>query len=134
MRNPSVIALSFLAFLAACGTPQEQCIRANTRDLQVLERLIAETEANLARGYAIEEYITTTPRWLPCSVQPRPAADKPAPPPAMCLETVETVQTRPKAIDLGAERAKLASMQAKRAELARAAQKVIAECRALHPE
>ena len=27
-------------FLAACGTPQEQCISANTRDLQVVDRLI----------------------------------------------------------------------------------------------
>ena len=37
--------------LAACGTPQEQCIGAATRDMQVVNRLIAEVQGNLARGY-----------------------------------------------------------------------------------
>ena len=48
--------LTFLALaaLAACGTPQEQCINRNTRDLRTVDRLIAEAEGNLQRGYAYE--------------------------------------------------------------------------------
>ena len=52
--NRSLPVLILLT-LTACGTPQEQCIAANTRDLQVVNRLISETEANLARGYAWKE-------------------------------------------------------------------------------
>ena len=44
-----------LALLAGCGTEQERCIRGNTREYRVLSELLAETEANLARGYAWEE-------------------------------------------------------------------------------
>lgn len=44
-----------LTLLAACGTPQENCIRGNTREFRVLSNLLAETEANLARGYAWKE-------------------------------------------------------------------------------
>jgi hypothetical protein len=42
-------ALLSLLLLTACGTPQEQCINSVTRDMRVVDRLIAETEANLAR-------------------------------------------------------------------------------------
>ena len=44
-----------LSLLAACGTPQQNCIRGNTREYRVLTNLLAETEANLARGYAWKE-------------------------------------------------------------------------------
>lgn len=44
-----------LSLLAACGTPQERCIRGNTGEYRALSRLLAETEANLARGYAWRE-------------------------------------------------------------------------------
>ena len=52
--RPALMILPFLA-LAACATPREQCIGQATRDLRVLNSLIAETQGNLARGYAIEE-------------------------------------------------------------------------------
>ena len=48
------LILAPLLLLTACGTPQEQCISANTRDLQVVDRLIRDSEANLARGYGYE--------------------------------------------------------------------------------
>jgi len=52
--RPALMILPFLA-LAACATPREQCIGQATRDLRVLNSLIAETQGNLARGYAIGE-------------------------------------------------------------------------------
>lgn len=48
------ILLPLLA-LTACGTEQERCIRGNTQEYRVLSGLLAETEANLSRGYAWEE-------------------------------------------------------------------------------
>ncbi|MFD1797417.1 hypothetical protein FQV27_12350 [Paracoccus aurantiacus] len=44
-----------LSLLAACGTPQERCISGNTREYRTLRGLLAESEGNLARGYAWEE-------------------------------------------------------------------------------
>ena len=52
------IAFAFAALpllLVACGTPQERCIRQNTREFRNVSNLLAEVEANLARGYAWEE-------------------------------------------------------------------------------
>lgn len=134
---PRIIpALTFLAALAACGTPQEQCIARETRDLRILDRLIAETEGNITRGYAIEEYTIDISYWGTCLVAQAPDATGVRPPPIAepCLQDREVTRTRPKAIDLGAERSKLASMQDKRRELARGAERAIAQCRAQFPE
>ena len=126
-------ALSALCLLAACGTPQEQCINRNTRDLRTVDRLITETKGNLDRGFAYEEITITTPQWEYCDVPPV-AEGQPAPPPRLCLEDHEETITRPKAIDLADEARKLDGLQAKRAQLARAAAPLIAQCKAEHPE
>lgn len=118
--------------LAACGTPQQQCISGATRDLRVLDRLIVETERNIARGYAMEPVTFSRPVSVDCT--PRPTAKQPNPAPRLCMRTETYSVDRPRAIDLNAERAKLASMQAKRRELARTAEAAVAACRATYPE
>ncbi|MFV0293909.1 MAG: hypothetical protein ACK5II_12150 [Paracoccus sp. (in: a-proteobacteria)] len=50
-----LVPLLPVVLLAACGTPQENCIRKNTREYRVLSNMLTETEANLARGYAWKE-------------------------------------------------------------------------------
>lgn len=129
------ILIPTLLVLAACGTPQQNCISGATRDMRVVDRLIAETEANLQRGYAIEEQVISRTIWVRC--QPyydyeRP--DQPHPGPQMCLDDVDDVVRRPQAIDLNAEAAKLASLKAKRAAQAKAASPYIAACKAQYPE
>jgi hypothetical protein len=52
----------------------------------------------------------------------------------MCRDEVEEIVTRPKAINLEDEAAKLASLKRKRASLAREAQPAIAACKAQYPE
>jgi hypothetical protein len=125
--------------LVACGTPQEQCIARETRDLRIVNRLIAETEGNLQRGYAFEEITISRPVWVQCyPVAARPPVDgKPAPPPAtprLCLDDEEETVTRPKAIDLGAEQSKLDGLKAKRKQLSAAADRSVAACRKAYPE
>ncbi|NEY90905.1 hypothetical protein [Tabrizicola oligotrophica] len=122
---------SFL-LLAACGTPQEQCISINTRDLQVVDRLIRESESNIARGYAIETETVYEPDWIDCT--PMPTAARPKPVRRMCYDQVPVTVRREVAIDLNAEAAKLQSLKAKRASLAAAAEGVIAACRTKYPE
>jgi hypothetical protein len=127
--------LSFLALaaLAACGTPQEQCISRNTRDLRTVDRLIAETEGNLARGYAFETVTIYEDEWVYCPQAPV-AEGQPTPPPRLCLDERPVTEQRPKAIDLNAEARKLDSLKAKRRELARQAKQVIAACKQQYPE
>jgi hypothetical protein len=122
-----------LAGLAACGTPQEQCINRNTRDLRTVDRLIAETEGNLERGYAFETVTVYEDYWAYCPQAPV-AEGQPVPPPRLCLEERPVTEQRAKAIDLNAEARKLDGLQAKRRELARKAEAVIAQCKAEYPE
>jgi len=122
------LILPALALLAACGTPQEQCISYNTRDLRVVDRLIAESEGNLERGYAYEKVTEYEEYWTWCR------SPVEGDPPRMCLQERTKIVDRPKAIDLGAEAAKLDSLKAKHKDLARKAEAVIAQCKAEHPE
>lgn len=128
------LLLPALLILTACGTPQEQCINRNTRDLRTMQKLVDDTQANITRGYALEEYTVWIPVWQICEVQAAVAPGEPTPPPRYCFEQEPETRTRPKAIDLRAEAAKLESLLARRDELARAAEPVIAQCRAQYPE
>ncbi|GGE08054.1 hypothetical protein SAMN05421774_102523 [Gemmobacter megaterium] len=125
--------LLVLGLLAACGTPQEQCIRMGARDLHVMDRLIAESRATLQRGYAIEETEVDNWVWVVCGPPPM-VNGQVAGPPRRCFENVPRIERRPKAVNLVEERAKLASMEAKRRQLAQEAAPVIAACKAKYPE
>ena len=135
----SLSVLPLCVALIACGTPQEQCIARETRDLRVVDRLIAETEGNLVRGYAFEDITLSRIVWVRCDpvIAPPPVEGAPIPAPAaprLCLAEEEETISRPKAIDLGAERSKLAGLKAKRKELSVAANRVIAACQKAYPE
>ena len=80
------LALFSLLALTACGTPQEQCINRNTRDLRTIQRLVDETQANIARGYAIEEYTVYVPVWQICDIPVQTDPNQPPPPPRYCFE------------------------------------------------
>lgn len=122
-----------LATLTACGTPQEQCINRNTRDLRTVDRLIAEAQGNLDRGYAYETITVYEDYWTTCPAPP-PVEGQPPQPPRMCLDERPVTERRPKAIDLNEEARKLDSLKTKRKDLARKAEAVIAQCKAEYPE
>jgi hypothetical protein len=126
------ILLPSLLILTACGTPQERCIGAATRDMRVVDRLIAEVETNIRRGYTLEEVTVYTTQWVDCTPRVKPGT--PAPKPQMCLDDVPQTVTKPKAIDLDAESAKLKSLKTKRAAQAKASAPEIKTCKAQFPE
>lgn len=129
------LALPVLLVLSACGTPQEQCINAATRDMRVVDRLIAEAEGNLARGYGYQEVTVWNTRWVQCGPPPPPPVEgQPKPKPQMCLDDVPETVRKPVAIDLAAEAQKLAGLKAKRAAQAKAAAPQIAACKVEYPE
>jgi hypothetical protein len=128
-----VLALAACGVLVGCGTPQEQCITRNTRDLRTVERLIVETEGNLKRGYAIEKVTVTEDYWGTC-YQRVLVEGEPVLKPRLCLKDRSYTVERARAIDLKAEARKLEGLKVKRRELAREAEPVIAQCKAQYPE
>ncbi len=129
-----IVISSLCLFLAACGTPQEQCINRETRDLRVVNRLIAETEGNLARGYGYEEYTVYETDFVPCGYLPDdgdPATGREI---RFCRDRVPETTRRPVAIDLAAEQRKLDGLLARRRDLEARAEQVVAACRAAYPE
>ena len=128
MRLPSALPLALLAALAACGTPQEQCIRSATREIATVDRLIAEAQGNLARGYSYETREVTRWEWERCDDW------VPGTPPRMCWEPVTDWVRKPVAIDPAAEKRKLAALKERRAVLARQAETSVAACKRQYPE
>ena len=131
MRHRTPILAGMIAVaLAACGTPQERCIARESRDLRVLDQLIAETEGTIARGFALERESFVITQTFPCQVR--------GPDNTVVTDLCDTEQvverTRPVAVNLDDERAKLQSMQTRRAELARSVATRIDACRVAFPE
>lgn len=122
--------------LAACATPQQRCISGATRDLRVVNGLIEEVEVNLARGYGVRQETIFVPTWTYCAPpvwvqQNGGAVLVPGP---MCMGNQAQTINRPVAIDLAAERRKLAELKEQRSRLSRQAEPAVAQCRALYPQ
>ncbi|MBM7069479.1 hypothetical protein [Actibacterium sp. 188UL27-1] len=129
MRN--WILGGFLMVLAACGTPQEQCIRRETRELRIVNSLIAEVQGNLTRGYAITREAFEVPVYRVCSVYKdksgRVRQD-------FCWTRETQYRTKRVAFDPAAERRKLSGLQNRKHNLTRIATRAVAQCKAQFPE
>ncbi|MDU8944394.1 hypothetical protein [Ovoidimarina sediminis] len=118
------IVLGLCLVLAGCATTEQRCVAQATRDLRVIDVLILETEANLARGYAIETETTVSPRLSFCTgYRDRVGV-------SFCTGDRLVERERAVAIDPVAERRKLDDLRARRVVLARQAEQVVAGCRA----
>ncbi len=120
-----LLAGGALLALGACATPLEQCLSRAQTDLRVVDRLIAESELTLARGYGLEERTNVSEQLRFCA-----QADGSV---AACYVPIATRRSEPVAVDLEAEARKLASLKQKRAELAERAAAQAASCRATYP-
>ena len=131
MLRVSLLLLLPVALVAACASPQQQCIHRAAPELRTLDRLIGETQANLARGYGFVPETRVRWEWEVCdryvdldgSVRW-----------SRCWEPVHETVQRPVAIDPLAEQRKLDALQKRRAAYAKAAEPQIAACRATYPE
>ena len=127
--RPTLMILPFLV-LAACATPREHCISQATRDLRVLNSLIAETHGNLARGYAIEEQQEIRTIRHTCRGENSDGTTFRY----SCDETETFTTNRPVAIDLNVEGAKLSSLIERRNQQQTTSDQVVLQCIAAHPE
>ncbi len=123
--KPMILLLALL-LLAACATPREQCMSSATRDLRVLDRLIAESKANIERGYGYGTERFTNWQWGICGRYRNGTL-------AYCWEPYDSFRRVPVAVDLSEEQRKLDSMIRRRNELAREVQPRIAACDATYP-
>ena len=127
--RPALFVLP-LALLAACATPREQCISDATRDTRVLGSLINEVRGNLARGYALDERQEVRTVSSTCTGR----NDEGEVFTFRCPETKTFTTVVPVAIDLEAERAKLASLEQRFAQAQAASNQAVAQCIAIYPE
>ena len=117
-----------LLLLAACATPRAACETRATKDLRVMNTLIAETRANVDRGYAIarEPYVTTSFQMCLGSTRENVGI-------RWCNRPETRYRDTQVAIDPAAEQRKLGNMIAKRDQLEREARTGLAACRSTYP-
>lgn len=116
--------------LTACATPREACIAEATQETRILDGLIAETRANLSRGFAVEEKQEVRTRRTFCTGR----NDDGSTFRFRCEETDTVTREVPVAIDLNAERAKLTSLEQRQQQNLQNAQALVAGCEARFPE
>ena len=125
-----LIALALIPLVAACATPREACIGNATQQSRTLDRLVVETRANIERGFAIETKQEVREVLRPCEIE--------QPDGTVIRSQCERVDVRdvkvPVAIDLNAEKAKLASLEQRQLQMKTNAQAAIAQCIAANPE
>jgi len=123
------LALLLLLPLAACATPLEKCQRAAREELNTVTLLIAETEQNIARGYAIQRETVERPNLQVCfgeTVDDNVGI-------VFCNETITKIVETPVAIDPAAEQRKLAALKARQADLIAESEAALTRCAAIYP-
>lgn len=121
-----MIILGTLPLIAACSE-QQLCISRATKDLRVVQSFASEAEGNLARGYDIVSVEKVGYEREICGV--RKDGKK-----RFCRVPYTYDVDEPRAIDLNAEAAKLASLRKKEASLQAQADSNIAACQRAYPE
>lgn len=125
----TLILLPLLA-MAACATPREQCISGANRPLVTLDRLINTTQGNVQRGFALVEVQDVRVLRSTCEGTNADGSTFRF----SCEETETFTRREPVTINITEERLKLAQLQERRAQSARAAQAQVQQCIAVHPE
>jgi len=119
-----------LLALTACQSPREACISDATRDLNVVNRLIAETEANLTRGYGVAQRQDIVTRPDICTIENADGTQS-----TFRCDKQDVVTTEvPVALDLNAERDTLRSLVQQQSALQQRAQASVQFCVASYPD
>ncbi len=122
MRILSTSALALLV-LAGCGQKAlEECRTRANAEVETVDRLIEETEANLLRGYALEPDASNKGGFKLCA-----GGDGPL---SLCAEKEKEAGTKPVAINPITERLKLANLRQRRRGLQELADRETAKCEA----
>ena len=127
--RPAFYLIPLLA-LTACATPREACINDALRDKRIIDALVAETSANIERGYALEERQDVRTIRQTCTSRTADGVEFDY----RCDKVDTFTTTVPVAIDLNAEREKLESLLERQAQNRALSDQAIAQCIATYPE
>jgi len=118
--------LPALALIAACATPQEQCINTASNEVRSIRSGISTTQGNIARGYAIHRSQESYQAPDICYNKDKK--------PYRCFHTqYRTIET-PVTIDVTEERRKLANLNKRLPVATRKMNAGVANCRIQYPE
>lgn len=142
-RLMRTLLIAPLLLLSACADPLELCKQDAVKDLRIVQALIADTQATLDRGYAIQTETRAVNYTSFClsnghgghghgPKHGRKNAPK-HPQFTFCNHTQPVITKTPVAVDLDAERRKLTSLRRKEAELARESDLSKQRCELAHP-
>lgn len=134
MTRNILLALMPVLLVAACGTPQEQCIRRNTQEYRTIANLLAEVEGNLARGYAWQERSVTRTTWESCPYAVRGKDGNARILYRSCMREVADTERFRVPIDPAAETRKRDNLAARKTALTPRAMAAVDACKAAHPE
>ncbi|MDH3262802.1 MAG: hypothetical protein OEM24_02265 [Paracoccaceae bacterium] len=117
--------LATALLLAACGPNRyDDCVARAQAELETVDRLIAETDANLLRGYALEPDTGQSGGFRLCA-----GGDSPL---SVCAERTRPGDMKPVAINPISERLKLANLRQRRQGLQELADREVAQCETLY--
>ncbi|MDP7151510.1 MAG: hypothetical protein QGI08_05655 [Paracoccaceae bacterium] len=119
------LPLSAALVVAGCANQYEQCLRNNSKDLRIVDDLIRQSQATVARGYDFETLISTEFKEVVCLTAEQEQAT--------CLVEVGSTYQSPVAVDLDAERRKLAQLLEQRKVLESRYSDAEKACRAAYP-
>lgn len=126
MKRTALILSLFV--LAGCANPRQDCIDDATKDLRIVQGLIADTEATLERGYAIQTETRTvlyTDFCIGTGIRNGHFS--------FCNRAQPVTSRTPVAVDLSVERKKLLSLKRKEAELKARSANNVQRCELAHP-
>lgn len=119
------VFLATALLLAACGSNRyDECVTRARAELDTVDRLIEETEANLLRGYALEPDASQSGGFKLCAGGESPLS--------VCAERTRPGDMKPVAINPISERLKLANLRQRRQGLQELADREVAQCETLY--
>ena len=127
IRSIPLLPRAALLVLSACQTPLEQCLSQADAPAADLRAQLAERNANLTRGYRLDQRIVTMPEFRLCAV---PGSTQTV----MCTEWVDTVHTQRTPIDPRVEAEAIALLERQLERAGRQAAQEARTCRATYPE
>lgn len=135
MRRNITLPLMILPLaLAACSTPQEQCINKETREYRVVSDLLNEVQGNLSRGYAWEEREVIETRLGQCRDIIRDKDGTARVFYSPCYQDYARTERYRVPIDPASEQRKRDNLSARKTALGTQAAADVRACKAIYPE
>lgn len=124
-----LVLIAALAAVGACSK-RDMCISEARSELRTLTELTEQVRGNVVRGYAIGTEEELIERKYRCKVKQDDGSEMTQ----ICTDVDTITRKYPVAIDLNAEKAKLASLEQRLAKARAQANQATAQCRAMYPE